>query len=401
MDIRKLEKQLKLSGNLRNPDWVTKQIKKGRIQLLDTLLTPENFKDFRIAIKVISEVYENQWDFAFQLINTGRSKVTIYISGIVIHFPEVTITNRNNHSHKIKDLFVKIRLEFHEAFLKVQGISGARTYLKYAEWQNNYFHSHLPTTSSEIPHSNGEPTFVGFCTGSGEINMYRADINSDGFTEERFLKYAVQIMSLVSYESIEGTPYRFLRDIRTRPSNGRVFQYTGSVCTTFKNTVLAHYKGHKRKPEVDIILNSQGLYEIVNNEKFKKFLYDVPYGSRRNYFCLADPTNSTYYTIEGIPGYTAPPVITDTFVFRNEELKVMQIEPAPRSLTVDVQEEIHPNLIIYIKKEIEYELNKNKIRKSTINRYKPESDNAREGVTSDPIPVSTDSQSGVVRDTIL
>ena len=89
------------------------------------------------------------------------------------------------------------------------------------------------------------------------------------------------------------------------------------------------------------------------------------------------------------PRFSSPPVIDSIFIFRGVE-RAMTIEPAPVTPTT-VTYIVHPNLIKFLKEEIEYELNQDKIRQSTINRYKIELDNAREGVQSDPIPVSADS----------
>ena len=68
----------------------------------------------------------------------------------------------------------------------------------------------------------------------------------------------------------------------------------------------------------------------------------------------------------------------------------MTIEPAPVIATT-VTYIVHPSLIKHLKEEIEYELNKGKIRKSTIDRYTSESSHATESVQPNPVLVSADS----------
>ena len=66
--------------------------------------------------------------------------------------------------------------------------------------------------------------------------------------------------------------------------------------------------------------------------------------------------------------------------------------------TIETLESIKENDFImktwkskYLKEEIEYELNKDKIRKSTIDRYSVELSDATESVQSNPVLVSADS----------
>lgn len=389
MNSSKLKEGIQLNGNMRNPTWVTRQFSKGRIFICGVLLTEKTFQEFKIAVKVINDIYEGSWDTEFEL-RTYNKKIEIDIKALLIHFPEVQIRNKNSDKHQIKNLFIRLNLQIRTDRLALYYIEGARTSLSYAEWQSNYFHSHLSnsmntTADSKYPH------FMGFCTGSGEINIYMADINGEGLTEERFIKFAIQLMTLASYESIEGNPYKYMSNIRDRPSSGRFFTLTPSGHNNFKREVLDYYKRLGETPNIDITINSQGLYEIANNQKFLNFLTEVSYSNRARYFCLLDPISKVYYSIEGIPGYTTPPVNPNTFIFRNERIKVMEIQTPPRQEDRVVEEELYPNLINYIKKELEYELNKNKIRQSTIDRYRIDSSDARESIPSDPIPVSTDS----------
>ena len=390
MNSSKLKEGIQLNGNMRNPTWVTRQFSKGRLFIDGTLLTEKTFQEFKIAVKVINDIYEGSWDTEFEL-RISDKKIQIDIKGLLIHFPEIQIRNKNSNKHQIKNLFIRVNLRIQIDRLALDYIDGARTSLSYAEWQSNYFHSHLSTTSMNITADSKYPYFNGFCTGSGEINIYMADINGEGFSEERFIKFAMQLMTLASYESIEGTPYRYMSNIRDRPSSGRLFMLTSSSHYNFKRQVLDYYKNLGETPNIDITINSQGLYEIANNQKFLNFLTKVSYSNRARYFCLLDPISKVYYSIEGIPGYSMPPVNPNTFIFRNERIKVMEIQTPAIEEDRVVEEELHPSLINNIKKELEYELNKNKIRQSTINRYKIELDNAREGVQSDPILVSTDS----------
>ena len=397
MNSDKITKQIKLNGNIRDASWMTRQFQKGRIRFESAngngsteVISETIFNQFKTCIRVINEIYEDAWDIDFRT-NINNRKVTIYIQGVLILFPEVTIRNRNSRTHLIKDLLVRIKLYNQgNSNIRIAGLDGGRLTLSYAEYQSNYFHSHLPTYNGNISSGMSLPLLERFCTGSGEINIFQSKINGDGFTEERFIRYAMQIMSLVGYESIEGHPYRHISSISARSQSGSYFNLDNRKKERFKSRVIRYYKDNETIPPVDITIDSTNSYAISDNESLQSFVYNIDFtdDEKRDYFCtLSD--NGQYYQYGSTPGFSTPPTVRTTFIFRGEE-KRMVIEPAPATATT-VTYVVHPNLFKYLKEEIEYELNQDKIRQSTINRYKIELDNAREGVQSDSIPMPADS----------
>lgn len=391
--LNNLKKQIAFSGNIRNAAWFTQQYQKGRIKLLDNSesISPMIFEQFKTAIRVINDIYDNSWDIAFEVEKDSRNKIFLEIKGIYILFPEINITNRDGANHIIKDLLVLIQFyNYNNTSLRINSLKGGRLTLSYAEYQSNYFHSHLLIYKNSISTTMDLPYLSNFCTGSGEINIYQSNINGDGFNEERFIRYAMQIMSLVSYESIEGNPYRYIRSISARPHSGSYYNTDNSRKERFKTRVINYYKQENKIPIIDIHIDYTNSYYISDNETFKNFIYSVPFDNvdKDMFFCsLGD--NNIYYSYGQTPGYTIPPSVQSTFIFRNVE-KRMVIEPAPEGINT-VNYIVHPNLIKYLKEEIEYELNKDKIRKSTIDRYSVKLSDATESVQSNPILVSADS----------
>ena len=391
--LNDLKKQIALSGNIRNATWFTQQYQKGRIKLLNNSesISSSIFEQFKTAIRVINDIYDNSWDIAFEVTKDLNNKIFLEIKGIYILFPEINITNRDRANHTIKDLLVLIQLyNYNNTALKIHSLKGGRLTLSYAEYQSDYFHSHLPIFKSSISIGMDLPYLSNFCTGSGEINIYQSNINGDGFNEERFIRYVMQIMSLVSYESIEGTPYRYIRSISVRPHSGLYYNADNSRKLRFKNKVINYYKQEDKIPVIDIHIDSTNSYYISDNETFKNFIYSIPFNDEdKNWFFCSLGDNNIYYSYGQTPGYAIPPSVQSTFIFRNVE-KRMVIEPAPEGVNT-VNYVVHPNLVKYLKEEIEYGLNKDKIRKSTIDRYTSESSHATESVQSNPVLVSADS----------
>ena len=391
--LNDLKKQIALSGNIRDAAWFTQQYQKGRIKLLDDNrpISSSIFEQFKTAIRVINDIYDNSWDIAFEVKKDFNSKIFLEIKGIYILFPEINITNRDRANHTIKDLLVLIQLYNRDnTALKIHSLKGGRLTLSYAEYQSDYFHSHLSISKNSISTEMNLPFLRDFCTGSGEINIYHSNINGDGFTEEGFIRYAMQIMSLVSYESIEGTPYRYIRSISARPRSGYHYNVDDGKKRRFKTKVINYYKQENKIPVIDIHIDSTNSYCISDNETFKNFIYSIPFNDEdKNWFFCSLGDNNVYYSYGQTPGYAIPPNIQSTFIFRNVE-KRMVIEPAPEGVNI-VNYIVHPNLIKYLKEEIEYELNKGKIRKSTIDRYSVKLSDATESIQSNPVPVSADS----------
>ena len=392
MNINKIKEQIQLSGNIRNVVWFTHQFEKGRIYMRGSseVMSQNVFDKFKSAIRIINDIYENSWDINFE-VSSHNNKLRIEIQGIYILFPIVNITNRNNKKHTIKDLLVEIILHSHiNQDIRIDSLKGGRLTLSYAEYQSDYFHSHLSTTKGAISSGMTLPYMDSFCTGSGEINIYHSNINGDGFNEERFMRYAMQILSLVSYESIEGTPYRYMNNIRTYSRSGSYFHLDNRRKELFFQKVTNWYKQSETIPNIDIIIDSTNSYSVAQNENFQKFVEEVYYedNDKARFFCILGENNN-YYAYNSAPGFTTPPTVRTTFIFRSE-VKNMVIEPAPQGNTT-VTHIIHPSLIKHLKEEIEYELNKGKIRKSTIDRYTSESSHATESVQPNPVLVSADS----------
>ena len=391
--LNDLKKQIALSGNIRDAAWFTQQYQKGRIKLLNNSESISSivFEQFKTAIRVINDIYDNSWDIAFEVKKDLNNKIFLEIKGIYILFPEINITNRDRKNHTIKDLLVLIQFyNYNNTSLRIYSLKGGRLTLSYAEYQSDYFHSHLPIFKNSISTTMDLPYLSDFCTGSGEINIYQSNINGDGFSEERFIRYAMQIMSLVSYESIEGTPYRYIRSISVRPHSGHYYNADNSRKLRFKNKVISYYKQEDKIPVIDIHIDSTNSYYISDNETFKNFIYSIPFNDEdKNWFFCSLGDNNIYYSYGQTPGYAIPPSVQSTFIFRNVE-KRMVIESAPEGVNT-VNYIVHPNLIKYLKEEIEYELNKGKIRKSTIDRYSVELSDATESVQPNPVLVSADS----------
>ena len=379
----KITNRIKKEDKARNFTWIFNQFQKGRLLLGSNKVTSiDSFNQFREAVKTVQDIYEGYWDLEIEVYVTNTRKINQYhthkeiqikIVGIVLYFPTVLIKNRDNNSHNIKDLFVLIPLDILNNNLYIDGIRGTRMTISYAEYCSHYLHSHL----SVYLHGNTDyiPSFTSFCTGSGEINMYQADINSEGFTVNKFIPYLLQILTLVSYESIEGTPYRRMRDIMIKSSSGSVFTVDREFAIRYYNTLIDYYKNTSEILDIEFSFNN-GKYEVVDNAKFESFLTSIAMSDmdKQKVLCMKDETG-TYYKFGSDPNYIVP-TINYTYIFQGKEFSFIVEDIPEESNNREIRYFIHPEIKKVIKKRIEYDINKTVIRESTIKKYSDQSNNA-------------------------
>ena len=146
----------------------------------------------------------------------------------IIHFPEIQIVNSKNQKHKIYDLYVRVCFSSDG---KMNGNpKGLRATVTDGEIRVRYTHSHLSTVdySGHIPFGN-------FCLGEGEINNVIAKLVQK-YDETNFRIFCVLLSSYLSWESLEGGPFRNMADIgKSTPASTHNFY----ECLTSTNEVIA------------------------------------------------------------------------------------------------------------------------------------------------------------------
>jgi hypothetical protein len=126
---------------------------------------------------------------------------------LLVHFPQVRITNEYNKFVDIKDLFAKIEIDLHG------GLDGRfklnRSHYPLTHLMSMYMHSHV----SHI-NFNDFTEFQYVCTGSGPINTTIANLNR-GFDEDLWSLFCLELSKFVEVESVAGVPYHRLENIGT------------------------------------------------------------------------------------------------------------------------------------------------------------------------------------------
>lgn len=127
---------------------------------------------------------------------------------ILVHFPNVKITNENDRSVYIRHLYAKVTFD---CLGKMIGrFTLNRSEYSLLHLQNNYMHSHV----CDIPLRNLSQ-FQSPCTGSGPINNTICSLCYD-FDEDLWRLFCLELDKYVHVESIAGTPYHRLEGLVER-----------------------------------------------------------------------------------------------------------------------------------------------------------------------------------------
>jgi len=149
-------------------------------------------------------------------------KLQNIVSMIIIHFPEVTVTNEYDKSIIIRDLYVRFRL--YSTGTVASGFEMIKATYTQAQFIAGYSHSHLPSVRRgnikvwETP-----------CLGIGPIKTTQRNLRVS-YDSDLWGLFAYELSKYVTIESIAGTPYIRLETVGS--SDGSVVDYSLSAHTT-------------------------------------------------------------------------------------------------------------------------------------------------------------------------
>lgn len=183
-------------------------------------------------ITALNKLYKDAWDIDVEGLIENIKKNKSYKSikdfnnwyycersfyiPIIIKLGDIQISNGKN-KHTITDLYVKLILKTFVHDCIYYNLMGIRTSATLEELTAEYFHSHLPGAYEE---------FQTFCLGSNvDIKNSFYCISNPESTVEDFLLMLFTIKQSLSWESISGTPYKYLERIGKTPLEQDIPEY--------------------------------------------------------------------------------------------------------------------------------------------------------------------------------
>lgn len=205
---------MNIAGKLRKTSRLYYLLKKGHLNHNGDIINLCNQLDAMIT--VLNQVYKDNWDM---YISQG-------VLVVLIRFKKIVISNNDDESHIIKELFVSFELRLQNN-VNIINYRGTRAQRGLTEEQSSYSHSHLSKYTNL-----GE--FGDFCYTSTEVYDLIAMFNSS-FDINTFDLFLQTINTYVRHESLEGVPHIHIRDINLSSNS------SNSIVTALTEEVIEEY----------------------------------------------------------------------------------------------------------------------------------------------------------------
>ena len=162
-----------------------------------------------INLECIASENRQSWEISDANYNRICESWQSLVPEIYVWWLEVTVSNENDKSVKIKDLYAKIPITVN-AMIPAEGHGFYLTRSTYnpKQWIRGYCHSHVPSFSRE----HGAPGFEAPCLGRGPIKHTITCLKTDNDITT-WMVFCQELALYVTVESLAGGPYIRLETI--------------------------------------------------------------------------------------------------------------------------------------------------------------------------------------------
>ena len=280
------------------------------------------------------------------------SKITVNINYVrlIIHFPEVTISNKYNQSHDIKDLF--IALSFNPSGQVTTNIEGARSTYSELEVIGGYIHSHLRSTDFTI--RSVPLRYTNFCKGTGSINACLSFYNSDK-SLPNLLSILYHLNTTANHESIDGGPHYRMETLQAKEGLSTAPSEEGVIRAWDTLTNAIARKGSSHVPSPLDWKYENPKYTIIDNIKLNDFCVEYLKGTEAKKWLVLRADNGQLYkkTESLVFNRNSYPLKYDHFIPFKGRRYEFTVYSKPGPVITDQKVYIHPLIKSYVKSKLE------------------------------------------------
>lgn len=392
-NIKKLNDRFKLRFK---PENILSLTRKNR-------LTEQQANLLRQAYDIANRIYPGEVSLELKFAVTRHTHQNTYGSGgnrystfevfdgyiverayLDIRFPEIEMSNKTMNKHTIYDLIVRQVISFRSTlntfrfdqrlntYTLFEQLEGLRMTCTLYEMKVNYAHSHLPTGTTSYflnnCNKNNQDTgymFQQFCTGEGDINITKANLCAE-FNEENMELHLYQILSYISWESIDGGPFIEYRNVEARNTS-----IPGQFYTLYY--YIDKIKQYRLPLELDWE-NINGDMRILDNDTLEEALKDIfydDYSNNTNMFLYRSPDGIYYKLANNNLNNEVAREYKNYIIFQNKKLFFRTINSNTNQATERIRENlfINPNIKNNVRLYIERKAKEAITRKGIIERY--------------------------------
>ena len=184
---------------------------------------------------------------------------------VLIYYPEITVTNEYNKSTVIKDVYIKLKIDYSGKLIDTFTINRATYNIK--EYVSCYMHSHAPRLDQVNP-----TIFRTMCLGDGPIRRTIGNLQ-DSFNKDFWKLFCFELHKYLQVESISGGPYIRLENIGVTNSPS-YYNYSLAYLNDY-NTDL--FTKEQLKEFCKYVINSKKLIFNYTNEQYDIGLNNINY----------------------------------------------------------------------------------------------------------------------------
>lgn len=387
---KKFIKNARIMSLTKNKKWIESMVMSGYIGITRNVscdgyaIWEESWAvNYLLQINAIIDALEvahpGNWDMHIQEHINDRYGIEgerkyLYTLHPMIRYPDITISNSLDLSTQIRDLIVIIPLSKNDNFIDfdfcIGEIEGTRFHFSYDHYKYGYRHSHLNTYSSP-----GGLMSV-FCIGTDELYDINIEMQINGFEEGMFGLWVSMLDNMVRWESREGGPFVYIKDIVDTSKELEVNPDKSFISNHYKRRFRPWLRDLRQFP-VNFVYN-QGRYQIKKDgqldEFIKKFVMEYSNGEYISEL-LCKERDGKYYG----PKQSIQDDIPQLLSYRLENGEVPYTIISGQKIKLQIQRtvfeseditnfKVHPKFLDYVTKQLERELYEKAVTSSAVGR---------------------------------
>lgn len=333
-------------------DWEYKEAERKKRESLDA-----GVKERIAIIEELAELTHPEC-WSFQKTNVNRVCLDNEVYELLIHMPEVKISNSDKRHIIIKDMFLK--LSFNAKIEHIGRLYGTRLSRSYNEQRSNYVHSHLPGT--------GDFRWQSFCLGGGETKTSELilGLSADRWNPDNLRSLLILLYGFTSWESLEGGPHIRMASINSQNNRSLPNLNTETLNNYYKQFIRNGY-------DIPLQLSREGgLLEYIVDSRDPMYLKNILNISEHKVIRNPNGTTSTYNpSPENISDRELQEIQSNyrgKIEFRGEVLNSFIYRSATEQATKIDENTLEPSpqVIEHITRTLQREINKYQLKRNLL-----------------------------------
>lgn len=337
-------------------------------------------EEFFAILDLFEDKYKEFVDLDFKK-NTNTGKFEPFFK---VLYPNVIIRNTAGNSHLIRDLVVIHSFHFSHNSVCPLSLKGGRFTKTNLEVMSGYQQSHLPSSSSWENY----PFIVSsFCVG-GDTDVSR--MISEFQVEMDLARYELFLFcvdSMITWESLEGVPYRKMADIKNSTSN-----LVLSSQSHYEQEVVQKILSTQIPLNLDFYIQDN-IYRIKPNLKASNFIKQIlldnyPYSTYKSIIVSKDPDNyGVFLQMDKSEKVRNISIKKDYTIFRGKKIYPKIAKEKSKKEKISITDYIvYPKFLKNVLRSLEIRIYEKAVVKSTIKLCNTSS-NANRSTSSDTVLV--------------